>query len=184
MKKAVVVVVKASMYDFCKNYFELLGVPVSYVVDLGLAGKNYRSALLRVHPDRFTTASDQEKRLAVQYTALLNEAYTVLKSPLKRAIYFLQCQGIEVDFSGSMTLPTTFLQQQMELHEELREAGADMEKLNKLKLSVEILNEADYECLHSLLVSPLDTDAQQQALDLMAQLMFYEKLLTMIKERQ
>lgn len=72
------------------NWFDLLGVPISFGIDLGVLTEHYRELQHRVHPDRFVNGSDQERRLAVQYAATINEAFATLKDPLSRAQYLLQ----------------------------------------------------------------------------------------------
>ena len=62
--------------DFSKSYFELFDMPVEYDVDMGKLQSRYRELQRLTHPDRFASASDQERRLSVQQAALINEAYT------------------------------------------------------------------------------------------------------------
>ena len=71
--------------DFSKNYFELFGLPVGYIVDAKALAERYRELQRIVHPDRFANASDQERRLSVQGAALINEAYETLKDPIARS---------------------------------------------------------------------------------------------------
>ncbi len=107
------------MLDFSKNYFELFGLPVGYVVDANALSERYRELQRIVHPDRFATASDQERRLSVQGAALINEAYETLKDPVARGGYLLTLHGVEMDAHNESTQDMAFLMQQMELREEL-----------------------------------------------------------------
>ncbi|HXK57292.1 MAG TPA: hypothetical protein PLZ16_11665 [Gammaproteobacteria bacterium] len=54
------------MLDFSKNYFELFGLPVGYIIDKVQLAERYRELQRVVHPDRFANASEQEKRLSMQ----------------------------------------------------------------------------------------------------------------------
>jgi len=110
------------MLDFTKNYFELFGLPVGYIVDTHALAERYRELQKVVHPDRFAHASDQEKRLSQQGAALINEAFQTLKDPLARARYLLSLHGIVMDFEKETTQDTAFLMQQLELREELEQA--------------------------------------------------------------
>jgi len=64
------------------NFFQLFDVPVSYEVDLDLIQQRYRELQKSVHPDRFASASDQEKRISMQQTSWINEAFNTLRKPL------------------------------------------------------------------------------------------------------
>ncbi len=109
------------MLDFSKNYFELFGLPVGYVVDTHALSERYRDLQRVVHPDRFANASDQERRLSIQGAALINEAFETLKDPVTRGSYLLGLHGIEMDTLNESTQDMEFLMQQMELREELEE---------------------------------------------------------------
>lgn len=103
---------------FGKNYFDLLGLSQGFEVDTEALSLNYRELQRAVHPDRFANASEQERRLSVQQTSLINEAFTTLKSPLKRARYLLELAGKPLDDTDT-SMPPEFLMEQMELREGL-----------------------------------------------------------------
>lgn len=110
------------MLDFSKNYFELFGLPVTYIVDTGALSERYRDLQRIVHPDRFANAPDQTRRLSVQGASLINEAYEILRDPVARGSYLLTLYGVEMDAQNESTQDMEFLMQQMELREELEEA--------------------------------------------------------------
>ena len=111
--------------EFQKNYFELFELPVQFSVDEARLGKNFRQLQQQLHPDRFAGASAHEQRVAVQYSALVNQAYTVLREPLARALYLLELQGIGQQEVSSQQVAGGFLIEQMELREKL-ETISDM----------------------------------------------------------
>ena len=108
--------------DITRNYFEFLGLPVGFDVDSGQLTERYRELQKQIHPDRHSHQSDREQRLAVQYTAHLNEALTTLKSPLRRAQYLLSLKGIDTLSESRAQLDPMFLMEQMELRERAAEA--------------------------------------------------------------
>ncbi|MES9971033.1 MAG: co-chaperone HscB [Candidatus Thiodiazotropha sp.] len=112
------------MLDFSKNYFDLFGLPMSYIVDGNSLSERYRELQRVVHPDRFANATEQERRLSVQSAALVNEAFETLKDPIARASYLLLLHGIEMDALNESTQDMEFLMQQMELREELEDIRA------------------------------------------------------------
>ena len=75
-----------------------------------------------VHPDRFANAGDAERRASMQWTTRVNEAYRTLRSPVQRARYLLELNGVDVAFETSTAMPEDFLLQQLELREKLEEA--------------------------------------------------------------
>ncbi len=103
------------------THFELFGLPQAFVLDAGELDRRYREAVKLVHPDRFVAASGPEQRAAVERAAALNEAYQVLKSPSRRALYLLNLQAA-LDEEATVQDPE-FLFQQMEWREELEELG-------------------------------------------------------------
>jgi len=109
--------------DFQRNYFQLFDLPVDFTVDLAQLGERYRQLQRELHPDRFTGASAHEQRLAVQYSALINEAYSTLRKPLPRALYLLELAGLSGERLAAEPLDGGFLITQMELREKLEGIG-------------------------------------------------------------
>ncbi|MEJ2403765.1 MAG: Fe-S protein assembly co-chaperone HscB [Candidatus Thiodiazotropha sp.] len=107
------------MLDFSKNYFDLFGLPIGYIVDSSSLADRYRDLQRVVHPDRYANATEQERRLSVQGASLINEAFETLKDPVARAAYLLSLHGVEMDTLNESTQDMAFLMQQMELREEL-----------------------------------------------------------------
>ena len=110
------------MLDLTRNYFEMFGLPVGFIVDSSALATHYREQQREVHPDRFTHGSAQEQRQSLQQATLVNEAYETLKDPLKRAQYLLQLHGIDMNVSQETTRDTGFLMQQLEMREALANA--------------------------------------------------------------
>ena len=73
------------MIDFTRNHFELFGLPLRFRIDAPALQRAYRDLQRDVHPDRYAGGSDHEKRLALQASARVNEAYRTLKDPVARA---------------------------------------------------------------------------------------------------
>jgi molecular chaperone HscB len=85
---------------------------------------SYRQLQSLVHPDRFASASDAERRASMQWTARLNEAYRALRDPVQRGKHLLELHGVDVAFETNTQMPTDFLMQQLETREQLEEAIA------------------------------------------------------------
>lgn len=107
--------------DLRENHFELFGLPVQYRVDRPALEAAYGELQRLVHPDRFASASDQERRISMQQAAHVNEAYRVLKDPLARASYLLELRGFDAAGASRTQQDPAFLMRQMELREALAE---------------------------------------------------------------
>ncbi|MDH5511896.1 MAG: co-chaperone HscB [Gammaproteobacteria bacterium] len=104
-----------------KNHFELFGLPVSFDVDADDLTSRYRELQRRVHPDKFANAPDQDRRLSLQLTALVNEAFQTLKDPVRRGRYLLGLRGVDMGEETDTAMDPAFLMEQMELRENLEE---------------------------------------------------------------
>jgi molecular chaperone HscB len=112
------------MIDFSRNHFELFGLPQRYRFDPALLDRAYRDLQLAVHPDRFATGDDAERRVALQSSARVNEAYRALKDPVQRAQYILALHGVDAVGETDTQLPFAFLEQQLERRETAQDALA------------------------------------------------------------
>ena len=118
-----------------KNHFELFGLTPAYALETESLERSYREIQSRIHPDRYAHAGDAERRASMQWTTRVNEAYRTLKSPVQRAKYLLEMNGVDVQFETSTQMPSAFLLQQLELREAL--AGAKQpEALDELLAEV------------------------------------------------
>ena len=109
--------------DFSKNHFELFDLPLAFTLDTGRLDQAYRDIQAQIHPDKFAHAGEAEKRLSMQWTTRVNEAYQTLKKPFERARYLLQLQGIDAMDPKNTSMPTDFIMQQMEWREALADAA-------------------------------------------------------------
>lgn len=105
-----------------QNHFELFQLPARFDVDADALDRAYREVQGRVHPDRFVTASDAEKRVAMQWATRANEAYQTLRNPQKRAQYLCELNGVDLQTESNTAMPAGFLMEQMALREALDDA--------------------------------------------------------------
>lgn len=102
--------------------YQLFGLPETYAVDEALLSERLREAMQKVHPDRFADRSAAERRVAEQWSALINEAYETLRTPVKRAMWLAERRGTAVDAESNVRMPADFLMEQMAWREALDEA--------------------------------------------------------------
>lgn len=112
------------MIDFSRNYFDLFGLPPAFRFDAAELDRAYRQLQSNVHPDRFAGASDADKRLALQSSARVNEAYRTLSNPVQRAQYLLHLHGVDAVSETDTALPLAFLERQLERREQAADAQA------------------------------------------------------------
>jgi molecular chaperone HscB len=106
-----------------KNYYQLFNLPEQFTLDERLLGERFRQLQQQLHPDRYASASDHEQRIAVQYSALVNQAYTTLRQPLLRAVYLLELRGMTQGEVAAQKVAGGFLMEQLELREKLESIG-------------------------------------------------------------
>jgi molecular chaperone HscB len=74
------------------DYFALLGEARRPWLDPELLKKRFLSLSATVHPDRVHTAGEEEKRVAQQRYAELNQAYNQLRQPKERLQHLLELE--------------------------------------------------------------------------------------------
>jgi molecular chaperone HscB len=161
--------------DFSRDHFELLGVPVKYAIDPARLERGYRELQSQVHPDRFASATEAERRVAMQWATRANEALRTLKDPIARARYLLQLKGYDTEEETNTAMPPDFLMQQMEWREAVDQARGVHDAAALERLHAEIAK-ARVDMLR-VLERALDADANFVAgCSLVRKLRFIEKL--------
>lgn len=126
------------MIDFSRNHFELFGLPVRFRVDAEALDRAYRALQAQVHPDRHATGNDTERRIALQSSARVNEAYRALRDPSERAAHLLALRGVVAQDEADTQLAVEFLEKQLERREQASEAAEahDLRALESLAAEV------------------------------------------------
>ena len=157
------------------SYFELFDLPVRFAVDGEALETAYRKVQAEVHPDRFASAPEAERRRALELATEANEAFHTLRSPVARARYLLQLRGIDTQEETNTAMPVDFLMAQMEWREAVADARAasDVEGLEQLAAAVR----ADRDELVAALVRSLDVTQEYDVAALgVRKLRFLDKL--------
>ena len=131
------------------NFFELFQLPVSYDVDMNKIQQHYIDLQKQVHPDKYTSGTDQEKRLSMQQTSWINEAQATLKDPVARATYLLKLKGTDINLENETTMDAGFLMQQLELRERLGNIKDEMDPLDSLDQMSKELKSATQDMMKS-----------------------------------
>lgn len=169
------------MIDFSHNHFQLFGLPERFRFDAEALDRAYRMLQGQVHPDRFAAGSEAERRLALQSSARVNEAYEALRDPVARAQYMLSLHGIDAFNETDTTLAPEFLERQLERREAAAEALAQGDLRRLEALADEVREDAGR--LEQRLATQLDRDfAWDRARSDVRELRFLAKLAADIDE--
>jgi molecular chaperone HscB len=148
------------------DYFSFFGLPPRLNLDVAALTKDFYDLSRKLHPDVNAGASTQEQEWSLEQSSLLNDAYRVLKDPIKRTEYLLHLEGVELEeqsktatekarASGEVKkqmVPPDLLEEVFELNMELEELrmqkklGEDdpalIEEIGKQKVALEAKHEA------------------------------------------
>jgi molecular chaperone HscB len=74
------------------DYFSVMGLPRKLGIDPRVLEPVYHALSRRFHPDVYRMASSRERMIALENSAVLNQAYRALRGPFERAGYLLQLE--------------------------------------------------------------------------------------------
>lgn len=112
------------MIDFSADHFSLFRLPCRYRIDPARLDREYRTLQSAIHPDRHAGDGDEGRRLALQASARVNEAYATLRDPAARGEYVLGLRGVESLAETDTAMPVDFLMEQIERREAIEDARA------------------------------------------------------------
>ena len=159
-----------------QNFFEIFNLPVLFNIDIDMLNHQYRTLQKTIHPDRFVNATDAEKKQSLQKSTQINDAYQVLKDPIKRASHIINLHQV---FKEN-TLPPDFLMQQMEWEEEL-ETINDLEQIQLFSDKIE----EEKKILMELLAMDFDEKKDwESATNVIGKLKFITNLFLRIQQKK
>jgi molecular chaperone HscB len=98
------------------DHFAVFGLPESYALDPDDLERRFHELSRKLHPDRFVKAAPRERVQALQAATALNDAYKVLKDPVKRAEHVIARRGHGIGEHDKVD--AAFLMEMLELREE------------------------------------------------------------------
>jgi molecular chaperone HscB len=104
--------------------FDTLGIAPSFDVDLPAVEKRYRELARVLHPDRHLAGSPGERRMNLGKAVEVNEAWRLLRDPIRRAEALLRRHGVRIEEGKEPKADPEFLMEMMEQREALSEAKA------------------------------------------------------------
>jgi molecular chaperone HscB len=116
------------------DYYEFMGLARNLAMDSELLQKQFYALSRLLHPDRYTRRSEQERRYSLEASSILNDAYRVLRDPIRRAEYVLKEAGFDIGEQKSKDVPPELLEEVFELNMALDELrSGDEEVLPQLE---------------------------------------------------
>jgi molecular chaperone HscB len=114
--------------------FSTLGAPRRFDLDLLVLEKTHRELSRALHPDKFAQAGASERRAALEQAANVNEAWRILRDPVRRAEALFRLGGAAVGETNEPKASPTFLLEVMEEREALADArmAKDLTKVRVL----------------------------------------------------
>lgn len=170
--------------QLAQNHFELFALPEQYALNTAQLRDRYRELQRTTHPDKFASASDRERRIAMQHATQVNEAFEVLMDPVRRGRYLLELRGHAIEQEKSTTRDNGFLMRQMELREaldEVRNRPDPLKALDQLRNNVD----SQVKNLQAELTAVLDTGDNEDhpaATELVLKMQFFNRLFNEINE--
>lgn len=102
--------------------FATLGIARSFDVDLGAVERAHRELSRALHPDKFVGVGQSERRAALSKAVEANEAWRVVRDPVRRAEALLRLGGINVREGVEPKPAPEFLMEMLEQREALSDA--------------------------------------------------------------
>src|SRR5262245_42350635 len=102
--------------------FQVFGVEPRYDLDLEVVAKTHRELSRALHPDRYVATPASERRAALEKAANVNEAWRIVRDPIRRAEALFALRGIAVGETNEPKASPDFLMEMMEEREALADA--------------------------------------------------------------
>ncbi|MGE5110759.1 MAG: Fe-S protein assembly co-chaperone HscB [Acidobacteriaceae bacterium] len=118
------------------DYFSFFGLPRKLDIDTTALESDFHTLSRKLHPDRYSLATTNEKDWSLEKTSQLNDAYRTLRDPISRTEYLLKLEGVHFEeqskaateaarTSGQdkkQAIPPDLLEEVFELNMQLEEA--------------------------------------------------------------
>ena len=79
------------------DYFSFFGLPRKLNIDTSTLEREFYSLSRKLHPDIYAGSKSQEQEWSLEQSSRLNDAYRILKDPIRRTEYLLKLEGVELE---------------------------------------------------------------------------------------
>lgn len=166
------------------DLFQVLGLPRSFFLAPAALEERFKDLNRKLHPDRFAQKAPRERRMSLEWTTRVNDAYRTLKDAQRRAAYLVKLHGIDVEKetgpAAMKRLPPEFLAEALEDREALEEAKARkaLDDVRKLGATISARSERVQEELTAALQrfeASADRASLEKAASLLAILKYFSR---------
>lgn len=158
--------------------FDTLGIAPAFDLDLKQVERQVRELSRVLHPDRHVASTAKERRMALGKAIEVNEAWRILRDPVRRAEALLRRAGVVIAEGAEPKSSPAFLMDVMERREALADARRERDEaaLNRLVDEVRALEKATTSKLSEGLGS-LEGGAQkaEELVPLLGELRYYRR---------
>jgi molecular chaperone HscB len=165
--------------------FATLGVERRFDIDLAAMEKRHRELSRTLHPDRHAAGGASERRYALSKAIEVNEAWRIVKDPIRRAEALFRLAGVAVGETNEPKASAELLMDMMEQRESLAEAreSHDLVAARALGAQVEARALAAERALaEGLARAGSDSDTLGGLLPTLGELRFYRRFLDEVSE--
>jgi molecular chaperone HscB len=103
------------------THYDRLGLPMRFELSRDEIDRKYLAWSRELHPDFHATRGIMDQQISLKLSAALNDAYSTLRDPFKRAEYLLHLLG-GPSATEHRSMPAGFLESILELRMEIEEA--------------------------------------------------------------
>jgi molecular chaperone HscB len=118
--------------------FETLGVEPAFSLDVAVLEQRHRDLSRALHPDRHASSGASERRMALGRAIEVNEAFRILKDPVRRAEALLARRGIASGEGKEPPASPALLMEVMERREALAEIRHSKDEAALARVIVEV----------------------------------------------
>jgi molecular chaperone HscB len=163
--------------------FDTLGITPSFDLDLPSVEKRYRELARVAHPDRHLGGSPGERRIALGKAVEVNEAWRLLRDPIRRAEALLRRHGVHIEEGKEPKADPEFLMEMLEQREALSEArtSGDPAAVERLAIAIRKREKEILARIGATFATALPSAGANGALDkvtaLLGELRYYRRFL-------
>jgi molecular chaperone HscB len=123
--------------------FETLGLEPMFGLDLVELERRHRDLSRALHPDRHTASGASQRRMALGRAIEVNEAFRILKDPVRRGEALLARRGVASGEGKEPPASPALLMEVMERREALAEIRKTKDPAGLARLVAEVHSEAE-----------------------------------------
>jgi len=129
--------------------FQTLGVSARFDLDVSELAQRHRDLSRALHPDKYAGAPAAERRLSLSRAIEVNEAFRLLKDPIRRAEALLRRANVPVGEMAEPKASPDLLMDMMERREELGDARRNKD-LAGVRALAEVMTAREGEVLRAI----------------------------------